>query len=723
MELEGTGGDRLVSDRSGIYHRGRILRKKGHLSGSQWGVRHLPATDRAGPRPIPPAPDAEPSTGSSEDAAPCVTRAASCTACGPAGCTACGPRPRAAGDNARPGLTPAPVPRTLASQDATLPAVRTARPVMGLPGPLLLVLGAVIGAGTVAWLMIERRHPAEVRLTITRNAIPPREAATPLDRSDPIAVRRTEPAPRPPSIALRIASGADPVLQRLLAHETPDEVGALELPPSSGRDERIPTASAARVARPEGRAVRVVWQEMEPLGRSASPVLAPTPVYAAIATSELAATTGTAPMPAPAPVPAARVGSPAPEPTAPDVDPDADGPCAPARRLLQELGAVVLRARAIHDDAVANQRRLQREYDAAEARIEAATRVMDGRRVLEEKEAAQRRFRTERLAARDAREVEEAATRWLAAIDALNVRVREAQRVLAAERRRAARLVAQIEAGSGRVDAARIALETAEQRMHQARETLAACEELHATRLEAATMAAHATTPRPDARPAPPAPAGVGPGQASHSTEAAGGGSTAAEGADLLEEAPARGRNVLARVLDGDEALLSDLVAVLAAGSADEARRWHLELSALRDALTTAAIDAAALELPADDPFWAPFSASEAREIAIALASLGYRYDGHGRFADGRVPSTRDLALAVGYAGLDPRRIRRWPSASEIPLLLRGARVAVGDFVADSAPDLTLGQMVALLGRQAPGLAALWDEWGRVRPLLARSAT
>ncbi len=46
MELEGTGGDRLVSDRSGIYHRGRILRKKGHLSGSQWGVRHLPATDR-----------------------------------------------------------------------------------------------------------------------------------------------------------------------------------------------------------------------------------------------------------------------------------------------------------------------------------------------------------------------------------------------------------------------------------------------------------------------------------------------------------------------------------------------------------------------------------------------------------------------------------------------------------------------------------------------------
>jgi hypothetical protein len=604
---------------------------------------------------------------------------------------------------------------------------------MSLPGPLLLALGAVIGAGIVAGLMMGRRHAAEVRLTITRNAILPREPATQVDRSAPLAVRPTEPPPSPSAIALRIASGADPVLQRLLAHETPDEVGALELPPTSSRDERIPSASVGHAGRPEGRAVRFVRQETEPLSRSAAAVVvAPTPVDAAIVTSEPAATAANGPLPAPTSVPASAAGAPAPEPTDRDGDADADGPCAPAQQLLRELGAVVLRARAIHEDAVANQRHLRREYDAAEARIEAAARVMDGRRVLEEKEAAQRRFRAERLAARDAREVEEAATRWLAAIDALNVRVREARRVLAAERHRATRLLAQIEAGTGRVDAARIALETAEHRMHEAREALAACEELHAGRLEAATMAAHATGARLDARPAPvedadlagpAASAGVTSGQASQAAGAAGDRSTTTADTDLADATPAHGRNVLARVLDGDEALLGDVVAVLAAGSADEARRWHLELSALRDALTTAAIDAAAIELPTDHPFWAPFSASEAREIAIALGSLGYRYDGHGGFADGRLPSARDLALAVGYAGLDPRRVRRWPSASEIPLLLRGARVAVGDFVLEGAPDLTLGQMITLLGRQAPGLAPLWDEWGRVRPLLARSVT
>ena len=34
-------------------------------------------------------------------------------------------------------------------------------------------------------------------------------------------------------------------------------------------------------------------------------------------------------------------------------------------------------------------------------------------------------------------------------------------------------------------------------------------------------------------------------------------------------------------------------------------------------------------------------------------------------FADERVPSQRDLSLAVGYAGLDPMRIRRWPTEAE----------------------------------------------------------
>ena len=36
--------------------------------------------------------------------------------------------------------------------------------------------------------------------------------------------------------------------------------------------------------------------------------------------------------------------------------------------------------------------------------------------------------------------------------------------------------------------------------------------------------------------------------------------------------------------------------------------------------------------------------------------------------------------------------------------------------------DLTLGELVAMLGRRADGLAMLWNDWGRVRPLLLEDA-
>jgi hypothetical protein len=41
----------------------------------------------------------------------------------------------------------------------------------------------------------------------------------------------------------------------------------------------------------------------------------------------------------------------------------------------------------------------------------------------------------------------------------------------------------------------------------------------------------------------------------------------------------------------------------------------------------------------------------------------------------------------------------------------------VGHLV-DVASELALGEMVALLGRRADGFTDLWDDWGRIRPLL-----
>ena len=601
---------------------------------------------------------------------------------------------------------------------------------MNLPGPALVAVGALAGAvcvGLALWLAAWRRPP-EVHLTITRNALPPREPQPPLDRSDPVAVRPGEPGRTlPSSVALRIASGADPVLNRLLALPGPEampEVGRVGSPALALASAR----AGFSMGRTGDATVRPAWGDAADGPVPAQATADPQPDRAPDRAQPDRAPTSLPSEPVTdVPVPVQATSNPIPEPAldgpAPDrgdaspadVDPTADGPCAAERRLLRELTAVIERARAAYDEAIETQRRTQREYDASVARLESATRAMDGRRILEEKDAAQRRFRTERLAARDATAVEEAAGRWLATVNQLNVRVRDAQRVAGVERRRVTRMVSELEACAARADATRISLESVEQRRQQAREALAACEELQVARLQAARMAA---TAPPAEHPAAAAPAAA---EAARDAQTAPIPEDVDSDLELLERVPTAPATVLAGIVSGDDALLEDVVAELAAGSDDESRRWRLGLSALRDAIVAAAIEAAAIDLPADQPFWSEFTATEAREIAEALASLGYRFDGRAGFADDRVPSTRDLALSVGYAGLDPRRIRRWPSATEIPLLFRGARVAAAEFVTMGAPDLSLGEMVGMLGRRAPDLTSLWDEWGRARPVLART--
>ena len=125
-----------------------------------------------------------------------------------------------------------------------------------------------------------------------------------------------------------------------------------------------------------------------------------------------------------------------------------------------------------------------------------------------------------------------------------------------------------------------------------------------------------------------------------------------------------------------------------------------------------------ALEFPDDNSFWGLFTRVERRDIAEALASLGYRFDGLGSWTDGRHPSQRDLSLALGYAGLDPMRIRHWPNEAGIVALYADTTVAADEYLAGVAGDLTLAEMVTMLGRRADGLAEVWNVWGRIRPLL-----
>lgn len=159
-------------------------------------------------------------------------------------------------------------------------------------------------------------------------------------------------------------------------------------------------------------------------------------------------------------------------------------------------------------------------------------------------------------------------------------------------------------------------------------------------------------------------------------------------------------------------------MAAIARDDAAAANDWQLRVAQLVDAIGARAIEDGYLDLPEDDPFWGLFPARERREIVGALSALGFRFDGLGGFADDRVPATRDLSLAVGYAGLDRMRIRAWPREDDLPRLYARASVAADEWLIHEAGDLSLGEMVDALGARAADLADVWNVWGRLRPAL-----
>jgi len=343
--------------------------------------------------------------------------------------------------------------------------------------------------------------------------------------------------------------------------------------------------------------------------------------------------------------------------------------------------------------------------------------VADPRAVRAAKDEAQAAFRTARLGSPEQGALETAAREWLREIDRINARTRDAVRILVRENAAEVGLLQTAERLGLEADGARIAAESAAEACRNARIALAACEESQRLgrgslgvpgTLEPASVVAR-TAPAPSPEPAPPrAGAERGPGAGPDPTETA--------ATDAADAEPA-----VLPLLAGSRDVMRRMAAALAEGDAAEEGRWHGRLEALVDAIRARAIDGAALTFP-EDGFWAPYTQSQGREIAAALAALGYRFDGREGFEDGRVPGQRELSLAIGYAGLDPMRIRIWPSEADLPRLYAGVRVDAGRFVAEAAGDLTLGDMIDLLGRRAEEMSELWNAWGRVRPLLLSPA-
>lgn len=392
----------------------------------------------------------------------------------------------------------------------------------------------------------------------------------------------------------------------------------------------------------------------------------------------------------------------------PTDSPAAAEPVLPAGSAVCESERTLVRERCALAEAAREQARLaadalrdaQRAYDVLRERVDQAHAIADPRELRAAKDALHRSFRAARAGATTSEAAENAAREWLNEINRLNTAAREAARVMEGGSADLRSQLPRLERLAVEADAARITAESAEEGCREAREALARCEERAAAAARARQPAPEQPTARDLAWPAEdmaPRPAGQPPA----------GQPPPEEGISEL--------SAIVRILRGDRQARERLVASLAGGDPEAARQWQIRIAELVDAITARAIEDGFLDLP-DDGFWGLFTSRERREIVAALSALGFRFDGLGAFADGRVPAPRDLSLAVGYAGLDRMRIRSWPREAELPGLYAGASVAADEWLANEAVDLSLGRMVDALGARAAELADVWNAWGRVRP-------
>lgn len=593
-----------------------------------------------------------------------------------------------------------------------------------------LALGLVLGvaSGAALSIVIRARPPAprEVRVTVSPDAVPRRNGTTlsglgaalradaarggPADPEILSGVDDSDPTrfvPPTGSVAgLRAATAATaataigtPVRSAVRARAA---VGIPIRPAPDAWSEALGLAATA-VAAPV-RAGAVPAEAAVPVragGPSSAAAIADVPVSTAVGADDDVAAHAAAMDP-----PSAAGGTGANDPVGEAAT--GVGPCAEERRQAEERCALADRLREEATSAAARVSAAQRAYDDHQARADAADATADPRALLTRKEAAWHRFREVNIGTRSHEMGEAAAREWLQEIDRINRTVRDAAADARREREEANALVTVIERLSLEAVAARINAESASEACVIARETLAACEESDVDR-----QAGRVPIEQPDE-------AG---GEAIRAWLVGG---PELEPGELAVEPDAAQRvfgdhePAILKLLRGDRETMHRLVAALAGDDPAQQRRWQLGLSGLVDALVARAIEASALEFSPEHFFWRPFSQRQSRDIATALSSLGYRFDGLGGFADGRIPSQRDLSLAVGYAGLDPMRIRHWPNEAEMPELYRDVSVAAGEYLAGEAGELRLGEMVAMLHGRAEELTGLWDEWARVRPLLLR---
>ena len=394
---------------------------------------------------------------------------------------------------------------------------------------------------------------------------------------------------------------------------------------------------------------------------------------------------------------------------------DATGEPAGSRRRMVEIRCGFAdRARKEAEAASVGVRDAKRRLTEQTAVVAEAQAAVDPAAIQAAKEEAHRAFRVAVSAARSRNNVEAAASAWLSDINEINGRNRAAQARAKHESEVAEELVSQVAKVSSTAEAAATMAASA---IEACRAAMAALEAEDAENVGVVAPGSPAAEPEPAAPPVaePAAPSVAEPAAPSAAEQP----EPAHPASDwLVIDIRSPQPQAIIRLIRRDGKTMNALIDRLAGPDPSARSCWGLLLSSFVDAVAAAAIEDACLNFPEGNPFWGQFTGSESCEVARGLAALGFRFDGFSAFADGRIPGRRDLALAVGSAGLLPARVRYWPGPEEAAKLFHGVSASGDAFIAAMAPALTLGELVRLLGRRAEHLADLWNDWSRVRPLL-----
>ena len=431
-------------------------------------------------------------------------------------------------------------------------------------------------------------------------------------------------------------------------------------------------------------------------------------------------------------------------------------PAGSRRRLVEIRCGFAEMARQEAEAAGSRAREARQAYDEAAALLAPLLAALDPVATKALKEKAHAAFRSAVGAARARNQVEAAASVWLQDINRINSEYRAAQARLKHERETVDSLLFQADKLADTAESSSAMAAAAVEACRVARENLGALDEpvfagpavepavvpmsepaaepvatgsIETTLGQATAAASTEAAAMPEAPPMPAASATLPQTVSVPAPISALGRPPAPEEQldkshldwlviDLRSPQP----QAIVRLLRRDDETMAALVEHMAGTDPAARRCWQLLLSNFADSVAGAAIDDAWFEFPSGNPFWDIFTRDQARDVARGLSALGFRYDGFGAFADERVPGQRDLALAVGAAGLLPARIRHWPKPEEAADLYATVRVAADSFIAAKAPALTLGELVHLLGRRAEMLADLWNDWPRIRPLLFSTA-